>query len=319
MGISRSFVYPALGGALDGGFFRIGGAGLGNLMLSWARAAALAHRLDLPMLTPIWSALKIGPKLRRERDSRMYRGMFRDEPEAIDGLAKLRAFAGLRHVEQFVDPSLVERSQRRTLYVTRPHHIAPEWFSGLFDHNAMLSRRLLDMTCTPILDRVAALPPADIAVHVRMGDFLPVEADAPLINRRLPLDWYADRIDAARAALGPDPRIILFSDGSREDLAPLLARDNVTLQEGENALVDLYSMARARALIGSSSTFSLWASFLGRMPSLWHPGGMLQAFPADHSLRLESPFGADVPEDFAARFRTEGLGDVATRLRGARR
>jgi hypothetical protein len=301
--VKSSFVYPALGGVADLGYFRIGGAGLANLLLIWARSLVAAERLGVRMLTPAWPALKIGPILRRESDLRIYAGLFAREPNAIGGLAKLLAFACTRRVERFDHPADLAQCRPNTLYVPRPHKIAPIYFDGLFDHQPRIAGRMLRMIRARHLDRVRALPRPRVAVHIRMGDFAPA-TEGPLrsVNTRLPLAWYGDRMAELRNVLGPDAHFTLFSDGSPDELAELLREGDVELRSGETAIVDLLSMARAQALLASASTYSLWASFLGRMPSLWYPGGMLQGFPAAHSLRLESAIGDRLPATFRDAF-----------------
>lgn len=295
----HSYIYPALGGALDCGFFRLGGAGLGNLLLSWGRSTVVSETLGIPMLVPCWKSMKIGPMLRGERDSRRYAQLFVPDRAYLHGLNKARAFAGIRHVQRFVDPSEVTAPRPNTLLIPRPHQIAPEYFVGMFQHRTTLLDRLVDMTHPAILHRVAQLPPVDVAVHIRLGDFATFTGQtAP--NTRLPLEWYADRMDAIRRARGPDTRFVLFSDGEPDQLAPLMGHQDVSLRSGEAALVDLYSIAGAQMLIASASTFSLWGCFLGAMPSIWFPGGLLQTFPDRLWLRIESPFGSSLPDSFHA-------------------
>ncbi|WP_447406887.1 hypothetical protein, partial [Clostridium perfringens] len=99
-------------------------------------------------------------------------------------------------------------------------------------------------------------------------------------NTRLPLSWFADRIAKMRSSLPSSITVKVFSDGTPDQLSALLEIDGVSLSDGQNAIVDMFSMARSRMLIASASTYSMWASFLGKMPSLWHPnGGLIQAFP----------------------------------------
>lgn len=313
--MKHSHVYPALGGVVDAGFARVGGAGLGNLLLSWARAAVLAHRLDVPMIAPVWTTLKIGPLLRGERDARIYAKLFRAEPDALAGLAKVKAFAGSRRMVRFVDPELVQASGPRTLYVPEPDRIAPEYFAGITGYRDLIVDRLMNMTRPEIFARLSRLPAADAAVHVRLGDFAPNPDGVLTANTRLPLSWYANRMAAMRTALGPDTCFTIFSDGSPEELAPLLEQPGVTLQQGEIALVDIYSLARARALIGSFSTFSMWAAYIGGMPALWHPGSLGMPVTSDPGQHLLSGMDEALPPDFATRIAHHSVEHLPAALR----
>ena len=41
-------------------------------------------------------------------------------------------------------------------------------------------------------------------------------------------------------------------------------------------MADLLALSRSELLIASGSTFSMWASYLGRMPVIWYPGRLKQ-------------------------------------------
>jgi hypothetical protein len=114
-----------------------------------------------------------------------------------------------------------------------------------------------------------------VAVHVRFGDFLPVnEADSlgGGANRRQPLSWYVDAVKTLQADLGPAWRFHVFSDARDAELVDLLILPGVQRMPIVSAAHDLLLMARHRILVASGSTFSMWASFLGQVPTLWYPG-----------------------------------------------
>jgi len=60
----------------------------------------------------------------------------------------------------------------------------------------------------------------------------------------------------------------VFSDGKEQDLQPLLELGAVLYQYGSD-ITDLLAMAGAAIVVGSNSTYSRWAVFLGNMPSIW--------------------------------------------------
>ena len=53
--------------------FRLGGAGLGNILFPWARAVIYRKKNDIKQLNSTWFTLKIGTFFRRERDKRYTR------------------------------------------------------------------------------------------------------------------------------------------------------------------------------------------------------------------------------------------------------
>jgi hypothetical protein len=96
---------------------------------------------------------------------------------------------------------------------------------------------------------------------------------------RTPLEWFCDTLQTLRNSAGKDLPAILISDGTPEDLAPLLKCGNVRLPAERSAISDLLILSRTRFLIGSGgSSFSAWASFLGRMQTIVHPGQCLSWF-----------------------------------------
>ncbi len=88
----------------------------------------------------------------------------------------------------------------------------------------------------------------------------------------IPNEWYVRCISQAKSRLDEEIPAVVFTDAFPEQIAPVLNLPGVRLAEPNPAIVDILLMARARVLITtSSSTFSMWPSFLGRMPSVWFP------------------------------------------------
>ena len=126
-----------------------------------------------------------------------------------------------------------------------------------------------------------------IAAHVRLGDFAapstPTELASGKANLRIPIEWYLDVFRQMRARYPKLPLRIL-SDGSDAELAPLLSTGATVWRTGSD-LGDLYALAGASVLIGSNSTYSRWAAFLGDMPSLW----LRTAIPAEQPTSAQTP------------------------------
>ena len=74
-------------GRLESIGFRLGGAGLGNILLPWATAIVYAKTHNLTRLQTTWKNLKIGTFLRKERDKRMYFDLFTGK-DGVGGLKK---------------------------------------------------------------------------------------------------------------------------------------------------------------------------------------------------------------------------------------
>jgi hypothetical protein len=87
------------------------------------------------------------------------------------------------------------------------------------------------------------------------------------------LRWFAQSLERIRQAAGRPVKAVVVSDGTRSQLRELLDMADVVFVRPGCAISDLLTLAKARILLGSgSSSFCAWASFLGQMPSISHPG-----------------------------------------------
>jgi hypothetical protein len=263
-------IYPSLPAPLDLGFVRVNGAGFGNCLFPYFHALVHAQHEGRRLIAPCWRSIPINHKLRGKPGFRRYDWMVGPHPDEIGGLAKAAALGSLRPFAQVqnVAPGQPLHASPRPLVVVRSHSFT---FEGLAPHRALLRRRLL---------QIMRRPPADLphwgsarfaAVHVRLGDFEPVDdaaTDGNVPNVRLSLDWYAGLIARVRQ-FRPGLSIRIFSDGSDIELAPLLAIPGTERARSVDDVNELIEMAEAAVLIGSHSTFSRWAAFLGNMSTIW--------------------------------------------------
>jgi hypothetical protein len=98
--------------------------------------------------------------------------------------------------------------------------------------------------------------------------------------------------------------IIVFTDGDPEEVADLCEVDGVRLHRRAPAIGDLWTVAHAGLLFGSGfSTFGMWASFLGGMPTVYAPGKVQQHVQAGRAgaVEIELPAGGEIPEYALAR------------------
>src|SRR5438309_1148882 len=65
-------------------------AGLGNRLFPWARCRVFSFASKVPMVSPRWTQLKIGPLLRNESDLRLYFNLFKPGADEVRGINKLR-------------------------------------------------------------------------------------------------------------------------------------------------------------------------------------------------------------------------------------
>jgi len=286
-----TLVYPRFDTHRDLWVARVAGGGLGNCFYTYFHAVRLAQEFGATLIAPPWASIKIGPLLRGEPSKRFYWRLFRPDEGDLHGLGKLWALYRGRDSRNLVrvtgdDPGRL---------VDGALNVVDCWqwtFQGLHAHRENIRRRLLTITKDPA-------PPGHvwgggkyIAIHVRLGDFYKVE-DPNLVlsaahGTRLPISWYVNVARALQARF-PDRPIKVFSDGKVEELKPLLDLGAEMYRSGSD-MTDLFAMAGASVLLGSNSTYSRWASFLGDMPTIWMKGvRMDKELPGDRCTSETTP------------------------------
>jgi hypothetical protein len=297
LGRRRGFAFAELGG-IDVGPFRLSGPGLGNCLFPWARMIVAARRRGLVPIWPTWVQIKLGPLLRRERDLRHNSGLFAPAPGYVAGARKQWVLAVHRSIDEEAlladppfQPGLVVRFRGLGTYfhplVTAYRLVRDELLRIVQPRH----RRALSVRRTP-----------SIAVHVRLGDYPEPTVPDPARNEtdcRMPLDWYVHVVAEIRRSAGWTVPVRVFSDGRDAELAPLLAVPATRRETHGSSVADLLALSSAPVLVASASTFSSWASFLGRMPVVHYAGTLRQRLYYDRvEAEAECAPGASLPESF---------------------
>jgi len=266
-------VYPFLGtDAVDLWFLRLSGYGLGNCFYTYFHAAALADRYHARLIAPPWFSLKIGPLLRGESSKRLYWRMFKPYSGDIHGVEKLVTL--LRTYRKRVVLKVGEPSEPVIVKGALNLVVSSRFtFVGLHPYRGAIRERILGTINDPVPENHRWGSGGYLAVHIRLGDFFEVTDHAlvntahPSPNFRIPMSWYIDLVSALRKR-HRDKRIFVFSDGEEKLLKPVLDQGAELYRSGSD-ITDLLAMAGASMLVGSNSTYSRWAAFLGNMPSIW--------------------------------------------------
>ena len=212
---------------------------MANCLFVYAKAIIESHEKGLKLITPTWLNFSLGTYLRGQKDKRHYFGLFNSKDE-IRGIKK--AFILLFERKNIIVKEGIE-----------------DFFSPLLGYSKLINEYFLNHISPSILSRVDSYDFNNcIAVHVRLGDFPE--------KRRTPISWYKDKIISEMGKR----TFLLFSDGSDEELSELLVLPNVRRVFFGNALADIIAMSRCTFIIGSDSSFSAWASFLGQVPCLFN-------------------------------------------------
>jgi hypothetical protein len=250
-------------------------AGLCNMLLVWANAIVFANINSFPVVAPSWNRIRIGPLLRGEREKRYYGGYFSKKTYSaniIDILFNLRA-------NKVYDPPInrVDLSDQRNsciyIFSTVPHW--KDYFVDIRSHHSLIKEVLISTIRPSVLEEISARPVPQIGIHVRRGDFRslqPGEDFSKVGLVRTPMSWYCRVLSKIREIAGYNVSATIFSDGYDHELKDLLELPQVDRATRASAISDLFTLSASKLLITSAgSTFSGWASYLGRSPTVWHP------------------------------------------------
>jgi hypothetical protein len=231
--------------------------GLGNKLYIWARGWAFAQLNGLNFQCYGWTRLKAGTLLRREKSSRLYLGQFRHE-SLLTGLALgIRWFSADRVFDPPVE--VIAKRSRSTLFIFRDLHAncaVDDTFRPFVGLREELRDALLARLTAPCRRTLEAATPPVVGIHVRRGDFR-------YFDWWQPIEDFCQRLQNVRQLAGACLPATVYSDGTSEELAPLLALPQVSLASPNPDIVDLLQLSRSQVLIASrASTFSNWAGFL---------------------------------------------------------
>jgi len=253
-------------------------AGLGGRLFSWARCRFFSNVNKVPMLSPLWTQLKIGPLLRGEPDPRFYNNLFKKRQGDISGMKRawLEWTAKIEHEPDNLNCLEKTRTSKDTIILFK------DWggyFRKLNGWDEMLYGEIYSITKEVWLKRADSIQEVPIGIHIRRGDFKEAKSAEDFHSTgalRTPLGWFIESLEVIRRAVGFSAKAVVVSNGREEELKELLKLENVTLVRGGSAISDLLILSKAKVLIASGgSTFSCWASFFGQMPTISYPGQSL--------------------------------------------
>jgi hypothetical protein len=116
------------------------------------------------------------------------------------------------------------------------------------------------------------LPHSYIGVHIRMGDFPLKSVVEKQHYFRIPLEWYLGVISELRRNLGFNFPIVIFSDGTDDEITDILELGDVIRSPFTESITDLLAIAKSTVIITSRSSYSLFGAYLGQVPSIWYEG-----------------------------------------------
>lgn len=241
----------------DFGFIRSPGPGLGNILFPISRAVVGREVHGGSIILPTMRQLKFGTFLRREKDKRTYGNIFRPRtPQEWMNWFRVQSLSYNYEYE-------IKKSNNNnvTLYegMGNQFHDIKNYRNEIIDYIKSISNHPLDNL----------IEPYDLAVHIRLGDFR-ADNNSGYQNNRIALDWYKAAIEHAKQKIRKKNFTgILFSDEDPDLLIKKLNLSNFIAEPRGNALQSIFKMSNSKILIGSQSTFSLWAQFIGNSYTIW--------------------------------------------------
>lgn len=242
---------------IDAGLIRSPGPGLGNLLFPISRALVGQKKHGGKFVYPTLRQLKIGSFLRGERDKRTYGELFRG-----------RRYGDWRHwVKARSWPSLHEDAYDGSQEgVTVRYDGLRHYFHDIRDHREVIVDWIMTNACFEGL----LTDPYDIGIHVRLGDFALPTASETGSNLRLPMNWYRDALKEAKTRHRlKTPKIVLFTDGNIDEVRKQFDLSEVGVDPAKNAITAIFNLSRAKTIITSRSTFSMWAAYIGNTEAIW--------------------------------------------------
>jgi hypothetical protein len=253
----------------------VGRAGLGNALFPWARAELFARRSGARVLAPYWPGFRPGPYVRREPEKRHYSAFFRAAHHSC-GFSRLVIGAlGRRISERQLSYISTDVGQGYWPCIVEFSGIVDLFVPLLGEHN-FIREQLWNMTARRLRSRGEQYGGLFIAFHVRRGDITRqgfARDQLKQVNQYTSISWFVSMARAVRCekAYRSIP-IVIFTDGSSEEVAELCAIEGVHLHQRQPAIMDLWTLAHAKLLFASGfSTFGMWASFLDGMPTIYAP------------------------------------------------
>lgn len=250
------YAYAKFSSKLSNPFCSIAAPGLGNCLFPLARAIAFAHENNTHLITPEWFHLNIGPMLRGTK-SRNCAGDFKPLSADVGGIEKVKA---LLKYPRYCECEWAYRGD----YTLGDQNCVVE-FSGMKDWFRPINqtRKVITEEVRARLARSCVKYDDYLGVHVRLGDFAVAtreELYAGARNVRAPFSWYTDVIEQYLRE-GSYKGVVYFTDAKEAALSDLLEACPGEISVSQGPINDMFSLASTETIVGTRSTFALWAYF----------------------------------------------------------
>lgn len=263
------------------------GSGLGTRLFPWARCVLFSKFNKVPMLRPNWVQPRVGPILRGGIDLHSYHrqilllGLFAKPAHSLSSMKDIWARLSFHNMNEQLNPFSMPIGMKKNENLIVNFNGDNGRFKYLNGYDEILRDELMSITRPKWIKFVNQFKDIPIGINVRMGNDFRV---AKNINdhfqfeaTKTPIKWFIESLILIREKLGFNAPAFIVSDGAEVDLRGLLSLPNTYFIRPGCAISDLLILSKSKILIRSGgSTFTAWASFLGQMPTISHPGHTLE-------------------------------------------
>lgn len=301
----KNYVYPKLA-KYDYGYFTVNGSGLANLLYMYSRALVYAKNNNLEIIWPTWFSVQLNRIIKFKKDKRWYNDLFTNRSGYIHGIKKIAYLLTKKKIliTETIPSNLHEYED--TIFCFWGFYGKP--LENILNENHIV---LNDIKTNLHRKNQCAFDHDynnKIGIHIRLDDFRTnnsinenkISSD---LNNRIPIQWYIDVISKIRKIIGSKVLIEVYSDGKDSELHNILALENVVRNTFNTAIADILALSQYKLLIGSGSTFSVFARYLGKMDSI-SPKNQIREHVLstnDSALEIELDFDEEIPDNFKKR------------------
>lgn len=252
---------------------RLPKAGLGNKLFVWANAFLFASLQQKKMVVFGWINYSKSTLTFWDKNSRIYFRYFNNKPNIC--LLLIYFFFKIFFKKSISNQINYNKIQNAKIYEFSKVPHWKDFFYGLRENHSTIKKGFFEMLNSSIKSEFEKLEAPVIAVHVRMGDFrnLKQGEDFKKVGGvRTPLDYFINLINNIREKTHVNLPVSIFSDGTPDELKPLLNLKNVSLIKNSKDIIDMLHISKADIIITSAgSTFSFWSAFFSKAIVFIHP------------------------------------------------
>ena len=162
-------------------------------------------------------------------------------------------------------------SSKNTIYEFTDHifkgYVDGDPFAPFKYERELIKKAFFDVVGSPIISAVKQTRTSDIHLHIRRGDFRKID-----YVELTPLSFFQELIKDIRRAAKKELSVSIFTDGTKEEMLPLLEMNMVKMASPNPDLADLILLSKSPIMvISNGSSFSYWAAFLSEGSVLLHP------------------------------------------------